>query len=318
MATQPPAIANVSLHPYQLEGVAWLFAAFSSRINPILADDMGLGKTLQTITLIEHLRTTTGCHQPCLVVCPLSITDNWRQEFERFAPHLRVITFVGDKEARASMRTIISDVSGKAPAPSADGSDTDDGDISDDDAKSRRKSTRRTLCALPPTHRAVHRFESNTFCPFDVIITSYETVLSEFPALQSRAYLALIVDEAARLKNAKSALFRHLSVIWSQHRLLLTGTPLQNNYNELFALLQFTDIGVFNPAREHNFATYFSYQKDTLKSAERVAQLQRILAPRMLRRLKSDVLGDLPEKKEVYLYVDMTDLQRTFYLCTPL
>ncbi len=81
-----PSDLNATLRPYQTEGVHWLRGLQRAGLGGLLADDMGLGKTLQTICVLES---------PCLVVCPTSVLDNWRNEIERFRPRLTVNTYHG-------------------------------------------------------------------------------------------------------------------------------------------------------------------------------------------------------------------------------
>lgn len=86
---------RAELRPYQLEGVAWLHTLAQAGRGAILGDDMGLGKTLQSIALIVTLKTQNPALGPVLIVCPKSLTGNWRQEFERFAPDLKVAVSQG-------------------------------------------------------------------------------------------------------------------------------------------------------------------------------------------------------------------------------
>jgi superfamily II DNA or RNA helicase len=97
LETIQPLLSKVKadLRPYQLQGVAWLHGAAQRGRGVILGDDMGLGKTLQSIALIVTLKLQKPALGPVLVVCPKSLTGNWRQEFERFAPHLRVAVSQG-------------------------------------------------------------------------------------------------------------------------------------------------------------------------------------------------------------------------------
>lgn len=86
---------RAELRPYQLEGVAWLHALTRAGRGAILGDDMGLGKTLQSIATIVTLKQQDPSLGPVLIVCPKSLTGNWRQEFERFAPELKVAVSQG-------------------------------------------------------------------------------------------------------------------------------------------------------------------------------------------------------------------------------
>lgn len=144
---------------------------------------------------------------------------------------------------------------------------------------------------------------------FDVCITSYEMVLREKSHLKKFAWEYIIIDEAHRIKNEESSLAQIIRVFNSRNRLLITGTPLQNNLHELWALLNFLLPDVFGDSEA--FDQWFSNQdadQDTV-----VQQLHRVLRPFLLRRVKSDVEKSLLPKKEVSLYVPMSNMQVKWY-----
>ncbi|XP_070199132.1 chromodomain-helicase-DNA-binding protein 1-like [Littorina saxatilis] len=99
--------SDLSLRPYQLEGVNWLLGCYDNKHGCILGDEMGLGKTCQTIGMLTWLTGTSGDKRPHLVVCPRSVLENWGQEFHRFAPSLRVKAYIGDKDKRSEMSKTI-------------------------------------------------------------------------------------------------------------------------------------------------------------------------------------------------------------------
>lgn len=144
---------------------------------------------------------------------------------------------------------------------------------------------------------------------FDVCITSYEMILREKTHLKKFAWEYIIIDEAHRIKNEESSLAQIIRMFNSRNRLLITGTPLQNNLHELWALLNFLLPDVFGDSEA--FDSWFSSQnadQDTV-----VQQLHRVLRPFLLRRVKSDVEKSLLPKKELNLYVGMSDMQVKWY-----
>jgi SWI/SNF-related matrix-associated actin-dependent regulator of chromatin subfamily A member 5 len=144
---------------------------------------------------------------------------------------------------------------------------------------------------------------------FDVCITSYEMILIEKSHLKKFAWEYIIIDEAHRIKNEESSLAQVIRLFNSRNRLLITGTPLQNNLHELWALLNFLLPDVFGDAEA--FDQWFSAQdadQDTV-----VSQLHRVLRPFLLRRVKADVEKSLLPKKEINLYVGMSDMQIKWY-----
>ncbi|CAG9949635.1 unnamed protein product [Clonostachys rosea f. rosea IK726] len=144
---------------------------------------------------------------------------------------------------------------------------------------------------------------------FDVCVTSYEMVLREKGHLKKFAWEYIIIDEAHRIKNEESSLSQVIRLFQSRNRLLITGTPLQNNLHELWALLNFLLPDVFGDPQA--FDQWFSgddRDQDTV-----VQQLHRVLRPFLLRRVKSDVEKSLLPKKEVNLYLGMSDMQVKWY-----
>lgn len=144
---------------------------------------------------------------------------------------------------------------------------------------------------------------------FDVCITSYEMILREKAHLKKFAWEYIIIDEAHRIKNEESSLAQIIRLFNSRNRLLITGTPLQNNLHELWALLNFLLPDVFGDAEA--FDQWFSNQQADQDTV--VQQLHKVLRPFLLRRVKSDVEKSLLPKKEVNLYIGMSEMQVLWY-----
>lgn len=157
---------------------------------------------------------------------------------------------------------------------------------------------------------------------FPIVITSYEVALMDARKhLRHYSWKYLVVDEGHRLKNSKCKLFMELKLLPVENRLLLTGTPLQNNLAELWSLLNFILPDIFASLEE--FESWFDFsgkcnneamreELEEKRKAKIVAKLHSILRPFLLRRLKSDVEQLLPRKKEIILYANMTEHQRQF------
>ncbi|CAF2685735.1 unnamed protein product [Rotaria sp. Silwood2] len=146
---------------------------------------------------------------------------------------------------------------------------------------------------------------------WDVVVTSYEIVLRESTILKKYNWCYVIIDEAHRIKNEQSKLSKMVRLLKSRNRLLITGTPLQNNLHELWALLNFLLPDVFDSADDFN--AWFDTQKCLADDKDLVTRLHGILKPFLLRRLKSDVEKKLPPKIETKLYVGLAPLQRQWY-----
>ena len=145
---------------------------------------------------------------------------------------------------------------------------------------------------------------------FDIIVTSYEIAYREKSKLKGFNWRYLIIDEAHRIKNEQSLLSKVVRIFNSNHRLLITGTPLQNNLHELWALLNFLLPDVFKSSAD--FDMWFTM--DDSNKEEVTKKLHKVLGPFLLRRLKAEVEHSLPPKKETKLYVSLSPLQRQWYI----
>ncbi|XP_077244441.1 protein CHROMATIN REMODELING 4-like [Tasmannia lanceolata] len=142
---------------------------------------------------------------------------------------------------------------------------------------------------------------------FNVLLTTYEMVLADSSHLRGVPWEVLVVDEGHRLKNSGSRLFGLLNTFSFQHRVLLTGTPLQNNIGEMYNLLNFLQPVSFPSlsAFEENF--------NDLTTAEKVEELKKLVSPHMLRRLKKDAMQNIPPKTERMVPVELSSIQAEYY-----
>ncbi|XP_022725940.1 protein CHROMATIN REMODELING 4-like isoform X2 [Durio zibethinus] len=142
---------------------------------------------------------------------------------------------------------------------------------------------------------------------FNVLLTTYEMILADSSHLRGVPWEVLVVDEGHRLKNSGSKLFSLLNSFSFQHRVLLTGTPLQNNIGEMYNLLNF-----LQPA---SFPSLSSFEEkfNDLTTAEKVEELKKLVAPHMLRRLKRDAMQNIPPKTERMVPVELSSIQAEYY-----
>uniref|UniRef100_A0A8C4ZGW5 DNA helicase n=1 Tax=Gadus morhua TaxID=8049 RepID=A0A8C4ZGW5_GADMO len=262
-----------TLHPYQLEGLNWLRFSWAQGTDTILADEMGLGKTVQTIVFLYSLYKEGHSKGPFLVSAPLSTIINWEREFELWAPDFYVVTYTGDKDSRAVIR---------------------ENEFTFEDSAVK-------------TGRKVFRMKKDTPIKFHVLLTSYELITIDQAVLGSINWACLVVDEAHRLKNNQSKFFRILNGYKIYYKLLLTGTPLQNNLEELFHLLNF-----LTPERFNNLDGFLEEFADISKE-DQIKKLHDLLGPHMLRRLKADVFKNMPSKTELIVRVELSPMQKKYY-----
>ncbi|XP_074525320.1 chromodomain-helicase-DNA-binding protein 6 isoform X2 [Halichoeres trimaculatus] len=142
---------------------------------------------------------------------------------------------------------------------------------------------------------------------FHGVITTFEMIMADCPELKKLHWRCVVIDEAHRLKNRNCKLLEGLKLMNLEHKVLLTGTPLQNSVEELFSLLNFLEPLQF--PSESSFLEEFG----DLKTEEQVKKLQAILKPMMLRRLKDDVEKNLAPKEETIIEVELTNIQKKYY-----
>ncbi|TVU40914.1 hypothetical protein EJB05_14399 [Eragrostis curvula] len=153
---------------------------------------------------------------------------------------------------------------------------------------------------------------------FPIVVTSYEMAMSDAKFLAHYKWAYVVVDEGHRLKNSKCKLLREIKRIPMDNKLLLTGTPLQNNLAELWSLLNFILPDIFSSHQE--FESWFDFsgkgneelQEETeeKRRVHVISKLHAILRPFLLRRMKEDVEQMLPRKKEIIIYANMTEHQK--------
>lgn len=158
---------------------------------------------------------------------------------------------------------------------------------------------------------------------FQVLLTTYEFIIKDRPVLSKIKWIHMIVDEGHRMKNANSKLSSTITQYYhTRYRLILTGTPLQNNLPELWALLNFVLPNIFKSVKSFDewfntpFANTGSQDKMELTEEEQllvIRRLHKVLRPFLLRRLKKDVEKDLPDKQERVVKCNMSALQAKLY-----
>ncbi|MCE5220574.1 MAG: DEAD/DEAH box helicase [Clostridium sp.] len=234
-----------SLREYQIKGYNWFKSLSYLGLGGILSDEMGLGKTIQTITFLLSEK-----NRHSLIVTPTSLIYNWKQEFDKFAPSLRIGIVHGSKNERMKVLNNIYD--------------------------------------------------------YDIILTTYGTLKNDILEYKSIKFDYLIIDEGQNINNPESQNAKLIKKIESRSRFVLTGTPIENNLIELWSLFDFIMPGYLYTKQE--FSSKFVKQQK--KSIE---DLKILISPYILRRIKKDVINEIPEKIETKFLVEMTESQKKIY-----
>jgi SNF2 family DNA or RNA helicase len=242
---------NRLLRPYQREGINWMNFLAQTGFGGILADDMGLGKTLQALSLIAH----TLKEYPSMVVCPTSLIYNWKEEVEKFYPHLKAMPVYGTKEER-----------------------------------------RETI---------------ENWKDADILITSYAVLQRDIELYEDKVFDYVILDEAQNIKNAETRNAMSVKKLQSRFRFVLTGTPIENSLSELWSIFDF-----IMPGYLPNRSRFKKGYEKPIESGNTFAleKLKNRVRPFILRRLKKDVLKELPEKMEEQLSCELNENQKKLYL----
>uniref|UniRef100_A0A1J3D7E7 Protein CHROMATIN REMODELING 19 n=1 Tax=Noccaea caerulescens TaxID=107243 RepID=A0A1J3D7E7_NOCCA len=256
------------LKPYQLVGVNFLLLLYKKGIEgAILADEMGLGKTIQAITYLTLLNNLNNDPGPHLVVCPASVLENWERELRKWCPSFTVLQYHGAARAAYSRELNSLSKAGKPP-------------------------------------------------PFNVLLVCYslferhsEQQKDDRKVLKRWRWSCVLMDEAHALKDKNSYRWKNLMSVArnANQRLMLTGTPLQNDLHELWSLLEFMLPDIFTT--ENVDLKKLLNAEDT----ELITRMKSILGPFILRRLKSDVMQQLVPKIQRVEYVTMERKQEDTY-----
>jgi len=288
-----PSEIYKSLYQYQLEGILWFWKLFNKKMGGILADDMGLGKTIQVISFLAGMFDASLIKR-VLIVMPVSVMPNWENEFNKWAPGIRVKSFHGtNKKERLN---------------------------------NLEKIQRR----------------------WGVCLTTYGLIVSSHEHLGEITWDYIILDEGHKIKNAGTKTSKNLREIPAKYHFILTGTPVQNNLREMWALFDFACEGKLlgtsrtfkqeyeNPivrARERDASAY-----EKRIGMEMSESLRKLIEPHFLRRTKAMVLAnnntetdgvdesvesepdysskmpeDLPRKNDFVIWLKMSDSQIQIY-----
>ena len=165
-----------------------------------------------------------------------------------------------------------------------------------------------TRCVVYGAERKTKEID---FSKYDIVLTSYGTMLSDIEHLKSFYFNCIVLDESQAIKNPDSKRYKAVRLLQGRQRIVMTGTPIENNTFDLYAQLSFAIPGLFGGAKR--FADEYSTPIDKYQETKRAAELQQKIHPFVLRRTKLQVAKELPEKTEMILHCNMGTHQRRVY-----
>ena len=295
-----PGDVYPSLFDYQKTGVQWLCELHTQQVGGIVGDEMGLGKTIQIIAFLAGLHYSRRLTKPVIVIAPATVMKQWVNEFHTWWPPLRVSIlhtsgsgmFDVGREAREE-----DDLLSLLPSAMHD--------------KARPKSYRKAQAIVERVVRDGH-----------VLVTTYSGLQSYAELLVPIDWEYAVLDEGHKIRNPNTAITIYCKELRTSNRIILSGTPMQNNLVELWSLFDFIfpmRLGTLvnfrqqfeMPIRQGGYANASNLQVQTaMKCAE---TLKDTISPYLLQRFKSDVASDLPKKSEQVLFCKLTKIQRDAY-----
>jgi SWI/SNF-related matrix-associated actin-dependent regulator of chromatin subfamily A member 5 len=297
---EQPKGVTATMKPYQLSGLSYLVYLYNNGFSGILGDEMGLGKTLQTLSLFQYLEELDHKNgvaseelRPYLVVCPLSVLNSWVTEAQKWVPELKVLRIHGARGERDRLKRValgMEDMYGHET----------------EQLKARKASRKAGIKA------SAYKDSGSSY---KIIVTTYDTFQAEASWFKhSFLWRYVVLDEGHKIKSNVTNISTSLRNISSEYRLILTGTPLQNNLTELWALLAWLYPDVFIENTQQLFKDSFDLGRGKV-SKQTMDDARRLLELIMLRRMKDspNVNLGLPPKEEVLLYVPLTPMQRFWY-----
>lgn len=239
-----PDNLKTQLRDYQITGFKWFKNLSYLGFGGILADEMGLGKTVQTIAFLLSEQGKSS-----IIISPTSLLYNWKNEFLKFAPSMKIGIIHGNKNER---------------------------------------------------NKVIEEIDK-----YDVVLTTYGTLRNDEENYENINFDYCILDEGQNIKNPLTQSTKSVKNIKAKSKFVLTGTPIENNLIELWSIFDF-----IMPNYLYNAAFF---KKKFIDNDSSAIELQKFIRPFMLRRLKKDVIKELPEKIEKNYYVELTKQQRKVY-----
>jgi SNF2 family DNA or RNA helicase len=266
-----PKGLKCTMRQYQSDGLNWLNFLQTSGLGGCLADDMGLGKTIQTIALLQFNKENIVPEEKFRSETELSLFEN--SEFRLISLIIVPASLIYNWE-----NEII------------------------------RFVPEMKVCSYKGNQR---RKSTSYFKDFDIILSSYHTIRQDIDLISSFSFHYIILDESQVIKNPASMLYRTVTRLKSEFKLVLTGTPVENSLTDLWTQLNFVNPGLLGDLAF--FRREFAKPIEKLGDDEKELKLRKIIKPFILRRTKEMVARDLPPVTDQTVFCDMTDEQYKVY-----
>lgn len=289
------------LFDYQKTGVQWLWELYTQQVGGIIGDEMGLGKTVQIIAFLAGLHYSKKLTGPIIVVCPATVMKQWVNEFHRWWPPFRVTILHSSGSGMINLRSETS---------------------KEEDLLAQMWDPLHRHQPLTASQKQARKVLGPILEHGGVLVTTYSGLQSYAPLLIPVDWQYAILDEGHKIRNPNTAITIYCKELRTPNRIILSGTPMQNNLIELWSLFDFvfpmrlgTLVNFRNqfeiPIRQGGYANASNLQVQTaFKCAE---MLKDAISPYLLQRFKVDVAADLPKKSEQVLFCQLTKLQRQAY-----
>ncbi len=271
-----PKTIKAKLRNYQKQGVAWINTLYQQGFGGCLADDMGLGKTLQTIAAIA--KATEDYKKE----------NNLQQTEQQDKTQLSIFSTNGKKlhsliiVPKSLVHNWLNEFRKFAPSYS--------------------------VLAYTGTYRTKLR---DKFLDHDFILTSYGVARNDIDFLSQFEFFYVVLDESQYIKNPNSKIYQAVKKLNARHKLLLTGTPIENSLTDLWTQMNFINPGLLGSY--HFFRQHFITPIERLNNQEVKDELKKLISPFILRRTKQEVVKDLPELIEQTIFCEMSEDQQIIY-----
>ncbi|KAI9305314.1 SNF2 family N-terminal domain-containing protein [Cunninghamella echinulata] len=314
------------LFDYQKTCVQWLYELHNQKVGGIIGDEMGLGKTIQIISFLSSLYYSKilGPGVPSIVVCPATVLKQWVEEFHKWWPPLRVAILhsSGSGIRSADINNSEFNMDDMELYDSMEERDEYEPDRRGKTARKKKSRGKSSLLFTKSGKKAaaiVDRFIKKG----GILITTYSGLQSYREILLKHKWGYIILDEGHKIRNPDSETTLVCKQFKTPHRIILSGTPIQNNLKELWSLFDFIFPGRLGtlPVFQSQFSIpiniggYANASNVQVQTAYKCAcMLRDLINPYLLRRMKVDVAADLPKKSEQVLFCKLTPSQRQAYL----